>query len=314
MVCRSSNILRIVICLALMYASLWIEFVSPIYDVSLFMFFTFFRSLYMKALLVIALLFCNAMVLFAQTPIDEDEDLNPLCPCGCGCNKRSYGGIHAGYAAAFLSDGISLTMPDGSSRALSFPTSSGFTAGIGIEQIVGSYGYLNNALYLNLLYTHYNTMENSFAYEQKDNNGREVLSGTAVTRLQASFVSLGAEYRHSFGRSHFGVMGGISASLLTSHSFEQYITLQQPAAALTPEGWEYHASSGTLVKNEEAQAMVQRLHASLTAGVEYQIVMRQMTIVPSLRYSLGITNLYSSQSGVAKLGSINAGVDWRFAL
>ncbi|MCS6999424.1 MAG: hypothetical protein RML15_00440 [Bacteroidota bacterium] len=259
-------------------------------------------------------LFANAVVIYSQ------DLANPLEPAKAP--SRIFVGPVVGYNRVMQTGGFQYyanpenaplcpTLEDGSAN--------GFFVGVNTEIILGNPKDSRSSLIFRLLY---NRMPSSFQQINDQlpsrvisgNETRTILTTTEFTAdVTYTTIDFEAMYRFGLGTTGFGIQAGPVVSYAIEKKVEQLLKLVDPPnAQFVPDpNYTYRDFNRTVVifSNEIPESNALRI--GLKAGIQYEIFLRRMTIVPSLNYNFGITNLTRNESW--RVSTIQAQIDVRFA-
>lgn len=199
-------------------------------------------------------------------------------------------------------------------------SANGFFAGINTEIILGNPKDSRSSLIFRLLY---NRMPSSF--EQLNDrlptriidangNSQTIITTTTFTaNVTYTTIDFEAMYRFGIGTTGFGIQAGPVVSYAIEKKVEQLFKLLEPdnAQFVPAPGYEYRDNLRTAVIYSGDIPSSNALRIGLKAGIQYEIFLRRMTIVPSLNYNFGITNLTQNESW--RVNTVQAQLDVRFA-
>lgn len=248
--------------------------------------------------------------------LSQEAEISPVPDCRPPA--RMYASIYTGYQHSTLFTEAPFDTPDGVTHSLALSSGMGLCTGVSWELIIGDTSATPSSIILSFLYRYSGIMEGSFDYERRNNEGTILLAGTAQSSLSTSFFCFGMEYRFNIAETPLGLISGLCPTYIASHSIEQEFILNNtsppPDVDLIREGWRYTPASRTLTNTRTQSIPFAQLYFPLVVGFQYDIALRRMHLVPSVRYYFGLTSLFPQHSLHSRLSSINVGVDWRFAL
>lgn len=203
------------------------------------------------------------------------------------------------------------TLEDGSSN--------GFFAGVNMEIILGNPKDSRSSLIFRLLY---DRLPSSFIQRNDQlpsriivgQDTRTILTTTEFTAdVTYTTIDFEAMYRFGLGTTGFGIQAGPVISYAIEKKVEQLLKLVDPPnAQFVPDpNYAYRDFNRTVVIYSGDIPESNALRIGLKAGIQYEIFLRRMTIVPSLNYNFGITNLTRNESW--RVSAVQAQVDVRFA-
>ncbi|MCX7930496.1 MAG: outer membrane beta-barrel protein [Chlorobi bacterium] len=196
----------------------------------------------------------------------------------------------------------------------------GFFVGINTEIILGNPKDSRSSLIFRLLY---NRMPSSFEQlndrlptriVDANGNSQTIITTTSFTaNVTYTTIDFEGMYRFGLGTTGFGIQAGPVISYAIERNVEQLFKLIEPdnAQFVQNTNYQYRDNFRTAVIFDGQIPESNALRIGLKAGIQYEIFLRRMTIVPSLNYNFGITNLTRNESW--RVNTIQAQVDVRFA-
>ncbi len=275
-----------------------------------------FRVLYVL-LLVFSL---GAVSVFAQ------EESDPLTPAKAP--PRIYMGPIVGYNKVMNSGGFASFSNDINCPTFADGSGNGFFGGWTFEYLLGDPKNSKSSLIARILY---NSMPSSFT-EKGDHlpslvhdagTGRDTVIFTTtqhVAEVKYAVIDLDLVYRFNLGNTPLGIDVGLTPGFAMTQNLVQKFELIDPANArlvpppdsVNPKPIRYEDSQRTAIIRDEALKNGNKLRIAIKAGVQYEIILRKMTLIPSINYNFGILNMTSDDSW--RVNAIQAGVELRFAL
>ncbi|MCX8050569.1 MAG: hypothetical protein N3B17_01555 [Chlorobi bacterium] len=262
-----------------------------------------------------------AIGLLGATMTAAAQDLaNPLEPAKAP--SRIFVGPVIGYNRVMQTGGFQYyANPDNAPLCptLEDGSANGFFVGINAEIILGNPKDSRSSLIFRLLY---DRLPSSFTQINDKlpsraivgNDTRTILTTTEFTAdVTYTLIDFEAMYRFGIGTSGFGIQAGPVISYALEKKVEQLLKLVDPPnAQFVPDpNYQYRDFNRTVVIYSGDIPESNALRIGLKAGIQYEIFLRRMTIVPSLNYNFGITNLTRNESW--RVSAIQAQVDVRFA-
>lgn len=262
-----------------------------------------------------------AMVVLGANVAQAQDDLaNPLEPAKAPI--RIFVGPVVGYNRVMQTGGFQYyrnpqdaplcpTLEDGMAN--------GFFVGINTEVILGNPKDSRSSLIFRVLY---NQMPSTFE-QFNDRLPSRVLRGTDTitvftstmfdAQVKYTTIDFEAMYRIGLGVTGFGIQAGPVISYAIQRTITQHFKLTDPPnAQFVPEpNYTYTDFNRTAIIYDGDIPESNALRIGLKAGIQYEILLRRLTIVPSLNYNFGLTNLTQSESW--RVNTVQAQVDVRFA-
>ncbi len=197
-------------------------------------------------------------------------------------------------------------------------TNNGFFAGISFEYLLGNPVNSTSSIIARVLY---NTMPASFTQTGEpypsivDPLQPPIISQTEHT-YDVTYSMITAEVMYKLNLINtFGITVGPTFDFPIQKSQEQLFKLVEPQNARfkQPDNpqYEYRDNGRTIVVKDGDIADATSFRLGIKAGVQYEILMGRMYIVPGVFYNYGITKLTNEDWFVH---AIQAGVDVRFSL
>ncbi len=269
-----------------------------------------------RTLAVVVMLSVSVASLWAQ-----DDLANPLEPAKAP--SRIFVGPVVGFNRVMQTGGFQYyASPDQAPLCpiLEDGNANGFFVGINTEIILGNPKDSRSSLIFRLLY---NRMPSSFEQINDrlptriidaNGNSQTIITTTTFTaNVTYTTVDFEAMYRFGIGTTGFGIQAGPVLSYALEKQVEQLFKLLEPdnAQFVPAPGYEYRDNLRTAVIYSGDIPSSNALRIGLKAGIQYEIFLRRMTIVPSLNYNFGITNLTQNESW--RVNTVQAQLDVRFA-
>lgn len=281
------------------------------------------------------LLFLVVLISFCINGIKAQELEDPLRPFQE--ERPIFIGPVAGYNRVFHSVSLKSFADAGNENIAPCPTfengqDNGFFIGFTYEHILGDFKNSNSSIivramyqtmpsYLEIIGDRYPSLVSIV-----DNNGnvikQDMIYSSTIHTLEVdySMVTLEAVYKiNPFDGTTLGFTIGPTFDYALSAKFNQQFKLKEPLNARfrRADNWEqlgirYENNDRTIVVNDGDIPNSSKLRFALKAGVQYEILMGRMYVVPSINYNFGITNLESNQSW--RVSDLQAGIDVRFSL
>lgn len=269
---------------------------------------------------LIAFLFAQCIELNAQIAADD----NPLMP------KEKVSPIYVGPVLGYNRSLHSVTLPsfalDDLCPKFENGTQNGFYAGISFEYLLGDPANSKSSIIARVLYNSLpaELEEGGDPYPSRveDLSGNEVIiiSTTRHTQKVAyNLITFEAQYKLNFFESTLGVTVGPTFDFAMTKTHVQKFELLEPLEAQfkRPEDWEkkiirYENNDRTIITKDGDIENASGFRLGLKAGIQYEILLGRMYVVPSASYNFGVTNLVSDQDW--RVNAIQMGVDVRFSI
>lgn len=255
-----------------------------------------------------------------QPPVGQGELANPLEP-----NKarpRIYVGPVAGYNRSLHSSGFQSVSGDVLCPDFTSGTANGYYLGVSAEYMLGKPSESKSSIIARVVY---NYMP---AYYEKpgdrlpsidQTNGSIVYSTVRhVAEIKYSTIDLEAIYKLNLFNSNFGVVIGPTIGVPVAVSRQQRMELIEPLNAqfdpsLYPDNkFKYINNNRGIITAEDNIPDKSGIRLAIKAGVQYEMPIGKLLLVPCMYYNFGITEVSASNN--LRINAIQAGVDLRFAL
>lgn len=261
-----------------------------------------------------------ALVVAAAGSVTAQQELaNPLIPAKS--RPRIYVGPVGGYNKALHSSGFQSVAGDVLCPDFSSGTANGFYLGGSVEYLLGSpkdskSSIIGRVVYNNLPAGY--TIPGDQLPSINPSTGEVVESVVQhVATVKYSLIDVEMVYKLNLFESSFGFVIGPTVGIPISAQIEQRMELIAPLnavfdPALVP-GATYLNNGRAIVTRENGPIDDQAgVRIALKAGVQYEIPVGRLLLVPCFYYNFGITKLSAANN--LRVNAIQAGVDLRFAI
>lgn len=256
----------------------------------------------------------------------DEEDIDPL---NAGKLKsRIYVGPVVGFNRVQQTGGFLSQSTDVSCPSFKDGSANGFFAGVSFEYLIGDPKSSRSSIIARLLY---NTMPSTFVTPGDNlpslvrvNNVDEVRTSTTENeaRITYNLVNLELMYRFSLGNTPFGIVAGPDIGYAITQNLDQDYKLIAPnnAVFLTSitsnpavKGVDNPSAPRVAYLQRGAMENAQKLRLAIKAGVQYEIILRRITVIPSINYNFGILGIRSDYPSW-RVSAIQPQIDIRFAI
>lgn len=249
----------------------------------------------------------------------QQELANPLEP-----NKskpRIYVGPVAGYNRSLHSSGFQSVSGDVLCPDFTSGTANGYYLGFSAEYMLGKPSESKSSIIARVVYNYLpaNYEQPGDKLPSIDGSGNVVYSTVRhVAEIKYSTIDLEAIYKLNLFNSNFGVVIGPTVGIPVSVSREQRMELIEPLNAqfdptLYPDNkYKYLNNNRAIVTGEDNIPDKSSIRLAIKAGVQYEMPIGRLLLVPCIYYNFGITQVSASNN--LRINAIQAGVDLRFAL
>jgi hypothetical protein len=251
--------------------------------------------------------------------IAQQELANPLEPAKG--RPRVYVGPVVGYNRALHASGFQSVAGDILCPEFTQGTGNGFYVGGSFEYLLGKPENSKSSIIARVLYNYMPAF-----YDQPgdtlpslDAGGNVVQSSVRhVAEIKYSTVDIEAMYKLNLFNSGFGLVVGPSVGFVIGSDREQRMELVFPLNATfdtatfnNPEYIYINNGRGIILKQDQLPERA-AIRIAVKAGVQYELPIGRLLLVPSVYYNFGITEV--SPTDNLRINALQAGVDLRFAL
>jgi hypothetical protein len=270
------------------------------------------------------LMTCLSFNVFADD--DEDDENDPLKEKKQ--KSRIYVGPVVGFNRVQQTGGFLSQSTDVSCPSFKDGSANGFFAGVSFEYLIGDPKSSKSSIIARLLY---NTMPSTFVTPGDNlpslvriNNVDEVRTSTTENEARISYnlVNLELMYRFSLGNTPFGIVAGPDIGYAITQNLDQDYKLIAPSNAVflssiatnpSVKGVDNPSAPRTAFLQRGAMENAQKLRLAIKAGIQYEIILRRITVIPSINYNFGILGIRSDYPSW-RVSAIQPQLDIRFAL
>jgi hypothetical protein len=268
------------------------------------------RTLYV----ILAMIVGAAGTTYAQ----QTELANPLVPQKS--RPRIYVGPVGGYNKALHSSGFQSVAGDVLCPDFTSGTANGYYIGGSVEYLLGSPKDSKSSIIGRVVY---NYMPASYTVPGDelpsiDPNGEVVKSVVQhVASINYSLIDLEVVYKLNLFESDFGIVIGPTVGVPVKAELEQRMELVSPLnatfdPALVPNARYINNGRGIITREPGEIEDKSGIRIAVKAGVQYEIPMGRLLLVPCVYYNFGITEVSASNN--LRVNALQTGVDLRFAL
>ncbi|MBK6290203.1 MAG: hypothetical protein IPF59_00390 [Ignavibacteria bacterium] len=242
---------------------------------------------------------------------------NPLVPEKSA--PRIYVGPVVGYNRSLQSSGFQSVAGDVLCPEFTEGTGNGYYFGGSIEYLLGKPRDSKSSLIGRVVYEYMPAAytEPGDQLPSLDENGEVVYSTVDHTAdIKYSFLDLEVIYKLNLFNSNFGIVVGPTVGFVIGSERVQQMNLVEPLNAtfdptFCPE-CEYTNNGRTVITGRDDIPDHATLRIAVKAGVQYEMPIGRLLLVPCIYYNFGITEV--SPSDNLRINALQAGFDLRFAL
>lgn len=259
---------------------------------------------------------------FAQ----DEEDVSPIA--AGKAPPRIYMGPIVGYNRVMNSGGFPSFSNDVNCPTFTDGSGSGFFAGWAFEYLLGDPKTSKSSIIARVIY---DNLPSSFTQSgdrlpslvrDAVNNRDTVIFTTTqhVAEIKYTTIDLDIMYRFNLGATPLGLTAGIAPGFaMTQQAVQKFMLIEPLNARLVPppdtaavKPIRYEDFGRTAIIRDEAIKNASAFRFALKFGMQYEIILRKLTLIPSLHYNVGLTDMTSTDSW--KINALQAGIEARFAL
>ena len=249
----------------------------------------------------------------------QGELANPLIPAFR--KPRIYVGPVGGYNKALHSSGFQSVAGDVLCPAFESGTENGYYFGLSAEYLLGSPKDSKSSIIARAVYNYLPaayTVPGDELPSIDPSNGEVVNSIVQhVARIEYSLLDIELIYKLNLFESNFGIVVGPTVGIPIGTTLEQRMELVSPLnatfdPALVPNATYVNNGRGIITRPEGAIDDETAVRVAVKAGVQYEIPIGRVVLVPCAYYNFGITKLSATNN--LRVNALQVGVDLRFAL
>lgn len=267
------------------------------------------------------LVLCACLSIVAMPVFGQGDDTTPLLPGAAP--PRIYVGPIGGFNQNYHTGGFASFVQDIQCPQFGTGDATGYYGGVSMEYLLGDPKDAHSSLIARLAY---DVRPASF-YEGGDkqpsrlldNDGNETIIESVtehVADIKFSMVNLDLLFKYMIGNTRLAALAGPAIGYALTGTINQKFNLLEPLNVqfIRTENspYRYENFDRTIVVRDGDIPEFQRLRLGLKAGLQYEISLRKMIVIPVVFYDFGITKLTSAENW--RVNAFQAGVDIRFAL
>lgn len=263
---------------------------------------------------VLAVFFLATSSLLAQQEIGARA--TPLQPARRA--PRIYVGPVFGYNNSLHSSSFQSVSGDVLCPTFTGGTKNGYYAGISFEYLLGKPRESKSSIIGRAVYNTFPAFfqQGGDVLPSIDSaNGNVVFSEVEHTAdIEYSTFDIELIYKLNLFNSNFGVVVGPTVGFVTGVQRVQRMNLISPTNAVFKEkpGTKYENFGRTAITAEDDIPGHSAMRLAIKAGVQYEITVGRILVVPCAYYNFGVTKL--SDADNLRVNALQVGVDVRFAL
>ncbi|MFM2132785.1 MAG: hypothetical protein RL156_66 [Bacteroidota bacterium] len=259
---------------------------------------------------------------FAQ----DEEDVSPLS--AGKAPPRIYMGPIVGYNRVMNSGGFPSFSNDVNCPTFTDGSGNGLFFGWAFEYLLGDPKTSKSSIVTRVIYdnlpssfTQYGDRLPSLVRDAANNRDTVIFTTTQhVAEIKYTTIDLDIMYRFNLGATPLGLTAGISPGFAMTQQAVQKFELVQPVNArfirvadtVANKPLRYENFDRTAIIRDEDIKNASAFRFALKFGVQYEIILRKLTLIPSLHYNVGLTNMTTTDSW--KINALQAAIEARFAL
>ncbi len=242
---------------------------------------------------------------------------NPLVPEKSA--PRIYVGPVVGYNRSLQSSGFQSVAGDVLCPDFTEGTGNGYYFGGSVEYLLGKPRDSKSSLIARVVYEYMpaSYTEPGDQLPSLNSDGEVVMSTVEHTAdIKYSFLDLEVIYKLNLFNSNFGIVVGPTVGFVMNSERVQQMNLVEPLNATFDPTFcpdcEYTNNGRTVITGRDDIPDHATLRIAVKAGVQYEMPLGRLLLVPCIYYNFGITEV--SPSANLRINALQAGFDLRFAL
>lgn len=259
------------------------------------------------------------LIISTGSMIAQQEIANPLVPAERA--PRIYVGPVIGYNRSLHASGFQSIAGDVLCPDFTQGNGNGYYFGGSIEYLLGHPKDSKSSIIARVVYSFlpagYQIPGDRLP--SLDPDGNVVYSTTRhVAEIKYSMVEFEAIYKLNLFNSYFGIVVGPTVGLVVKSQREQRMELIEPLnAQFDPSSNQfgnvkYINNNRAIITGQDNIPGKSPIRVGVKAGVQYEMPVGRLLLVPSLYYNFGITEVSATDN--LRINALQAGVDLRFAL
>jgi hypothetical protein len=249
----------------------------------------------------------------------QQELANPLIPAKS--RPRIFVGPVIGYNRSLQSSGFQSISDDVLCPEFTSGVANGYYFGVSAEYLLGEPKNSKSSIIARLVYSY---LPGNYAVPgdelpSLDANGNVVVSTTQhVAEIDYTILEFEAIYKLNLFNSGFGIVVGPTLGFVLDVAREQRMELLEPQNAqfdpsLFPNNdYIYINNNRAIITAQDDLPGHSSIRIGLKGGVQYELVMGRVLVVPGISYNFGVTE--ASADDNLRINALQMGVDIRFAL
>lgn len=242
---------------------------------------------------------------------------NPLVPEKSA--PRIYIGPVVGYNRVLQSSGFQSVAKDLLCPDFTSGVANGFYVGASVEYLLGKPRDSKSSIIGRVVYNSLpgNYSEPGDNLPSLDNQGQVVMSSVDHTaNIKYSLLDIELIYKLNLFNSNFGIVVGPTVGFVLGADRVQSMNLVEPLNAVFDPKFcpncEYTNNGRTVITARDDIPGHSMIRVAVKAGVQYEIAIGRLLLVPCIYYNFGITEVSSADN--LRINALQTGVDLRFAL
>ncbi len=200
-------------------------------------------------------------------------------------------------------------------------TGTGWFAGITFEYLIGDAKTSKSSFIARVIYDNFPT---SFTVRGDQlpslvhlpSGEDQIITSTVqhVSELKYTTLDIDLAYRFNLGNTPLGITAGVTPGFAMTQSVVQKFQLLSPDnVQFVPDSTaiRYEDNNRTAILQDGPLKNGNKLRIALKIGLQYEFILKRMTIIPSVHYNIGVTNM-SDESW--RVNALQFGIEARFPL
>jgi hypothetical protein len=264
-------------------------------------------------------IFAICMFVSATVAVAQQELANPLMPAKA--RPRIFIGPVGGYNSSLHSSGFQSVAGDVLCPDFEQGSANGYYFGFSGEYLLGKPQDSKSSIIARIVYNYmpafYQVAGDRLPSINPATNGVVESEVQHVASIEYGLVDFEVVYKLNLFNSNFGIVVGPSVGMPIKATIEQRMELIEPLNAvfdptLAPNAV-YTNNGRTIITKENGDIEDKAaLRVAIKAGVQYEIPIGRLLLVPCMYYNFGVTEV--SPANNLRVNALQIGADLRFAI
>lgn len=264
---------------------------------------------------------CACLSVVTASAFSQDDDANPLEPGKAP--PRIYVGPIGGFNQNYHTGGFASFVQDVNCPTFGTGDATGYYAGISAEYLLGDVKDARTSIIARLAYDVRPAQFSEIGDAQPSRliiseTEEEIINSTTehVAEIKFAMINLDILFKYMIGNTRLGVTAGPSIGYALTGTINQQFNLVEPNNVQfirdPASPYQYANFDRSIIVRDGDIPDFNALRFGIKAGLQYEINVKKMIVVPAVWYDFGLTKLTSTENW--RVNAFQAGVDVRFAL